>query len=387
MDLEFGLYIDNAGVLAKVVDSSLTSLQDIFTYLQSNAANDTSYVIQLVDDSVITSYASKTSPAVSNVTVTLQGSPGGNRITYPEILTGGVIGINAGTTFVLGKNITLDGNNVTGTGNTFLVSYGGKFKMKAGSKVTGCRGPYGAIRVVGNDANVGEFIMEGGEISGNDNGNDNDNGTVSIVGASFTMLDGKITENVNRGVYVSGKSTMVMEGGEISNNGTGKGTGLGRGVYLAAGSSSQFNSFTMKGGKIVNNGDRQGQVVSGVYASGRYVSVTLDGSVDLSGNGVNVWVYSATVRGSITLTGNFENLSKDPVTLLQIPIVVDIALTNSAAVFDDLKTSSSYLVSPEAITQFAPGVVFRPGGYTYNPPTVYGDQFTIGSDGVFTFVE
>jgi hypothetical protein len=392
--LDFGLYIDTAGDLTKVEDPSLTDLQAIFDYLESNAASDTSYVIQLLSDSVMTNYASKTS--VSNVTVTLQGSPGGNSVTWngTSFSGDGLIVINAGTTLVLNKNITLDGKNGTfgnSSRSAVFVGQNGKFKMGADSKITGCVGTNGAVWVygAGGTAPFGEFVMEGGEISGNANGFSY--GAVNVRSASFTMLDGKISGNNTRGVYAEhGGSKFVMEGGEISGNGTASDV-FGMGVCLR-GSNGSVESFTMKGGKIVNNG-KTGTPGGGVF-SGAYSSVTLDGRVDLRGNSVNVWASSSssTGHGPIVLGDGFENLNEPT------PIVVDTVNTNSNTygTIEYLKAwwgsdpclvgSAGAPADGDAIAQFTPGVAFRPSSSTSTATAVvFADLFTIGSDGRFNF--
>jgi hypothetical protein len=243
-DLEFGLYIDTAGELAKVEDPSLTDLQTVLAYLQSSAANNTSYVIQLTGDSDLTGYESRT--PVSNITVTLQGSPGGNSVTSrgEYFSASGLFYINAGTTFVLGKNITLDGKNApldsTSSASTskamVFVGQNSTFRMQAGSKITGCIGGSGTVWVYTN----GTFIMEGGEISGN--ANRRNSGAVVVQTASFTLLDGKISDNEN-GVTVSGQSTVVMEGGEISDNKMTASGGYdsGKGIRISNGNSSNLD--------------------------------------------------------------------------------------------------------------------------------------------------
>jgi len=143
----------------------------------------------------------------------------------------------------------------------------------------------------------GSFTMEGGTISENlveSKVNGRGGGVCVWMEALFTLKGGQIINNKvtgwNRrggvtngsagGVVVcgspSGKTTFIMEGGEISGNSTERYAG---GVLLIT-DQGEKGTFTMTGGTITGNTARGG---GGVYDYGGRFTVTIDGG-EVSGN-------------------------------------------------------------------------------------------------------
>jgi hypothetical protein len=378
--LTFGLFVKNGSELTRV-NYPATNLNEAFAWLEANAVNNTDYVILLDGDAGMTHYSSKS--GTSNVTVSLRGLFGERTVTYdggtytPASMDG-LIDINAGTTFVADENITLDGP-IYGSHSLVLVD-GGAFIMKTGSKLVHCASLNGAV-----NSNSGGFIMEGGEIC-----NNTSEGTFGAAvrvraASSFTMLGGKIRDNLCRGAFISGE--FAMAGGEISGNGLpteAMPNGVpGAGVCVSGDSSASPSKFTMTGGKIINNGapDMPG---SGVFQ--QHAALTLDGPVAISGNSINVWCYSATVRGPITLGASFANEPGNP------PIVVDTTTsTNSSnGALADIKNwwigYACLVGTPAAIAEFAPGLVAR-ASYSGVNQVFAVSSFTITASGRFNITE
>lgn len=167
--------------------------------------------------------------------------------------TGGVL-VNKGATFTMTGGHISD-NKASGAGGgavfnngTFTMTGGLIGSFTQGDKSYGKN--QGLAGAVYNGAH-GEFVMEGGVITGNEG---NNAGGVFVYNGygSFTMTGGSIANNTGisaGGVYVSG--TASMTGGEITGNeATGRkvNEGGGSGVYIAS-----TGNFTMTGGKVSEN--------------------------------------------------------------------------------------------------------------------------------------
>ncbi|MDR2029374.1 MAG: hypothetical protein LBP93_07545 [Treponema sp.] len=155
----------------------------------------------------------------------------------------------------------------------------------------------------------GEFIMAGGEISGNTAGM---GGAVLVYKGSMTMSGGIIQNNTNAeyskapgsggGIYLSDYTSLTMSGGTIRDNG-GAQTDTGGGV-----GANGKSLFTMTGGEILNNSSTsQG---GGVYVA-PYGNFTLSGGTisgnktGISGGGVYVSKYGAVfTQPGGTISGN-----------------------------------------------------------------------------------
>jgi hypothetical protein len=224
---------------------------------------------------------------------------------------GSLFNITAGE-LVLGNNITLKGRSA----NTMILVYvdgsSASLTMKAGAKITGNTGGFGANGGTGG-VFIGEnssFTMEGGVISGN---SDFSGGGVFVAGA-FTMTGGEISGNTasnygggtigGGGVSVVG-GAFTMTGGKISGNtasAVSPGVSCGGGVYVrylyVSEGSSNDGSFTMEGGEISDNSADDG---GGVYVGRGAFTITggeISGNTSNYGGGVFI-----SNEGSFTKTG------------------------------------------------------------------------------------
>ena len=173
-----------------------TTVAGAITYVNTNASAG-AYILQMFDDCTINT------PQRLNANARLMIESDGST---ERILTSASTGFmfqvsgNSTTTFTLGNNITLVGNNIS---NRCMVYVGnGTFIMEDGSKITGHRNTSGPA-----DESAAVYVFN------------NPNGT-------FIMRGGLITDNVSHfssnvavgGVQVAGTATFRMEGGEITGN-------------------------------------------------------------------------------------------------------------------------------------------------------------------------
>jgi len=234
-----------------------TTLAAFLTSLKETAQSGGNYTYEVKADETLApqdlSYEGK-----NNITITLTGDSA-NRIVSLQMVYGSMFIIRSGVTLVLGNNITLQGHNANNA-PLVIAHNGGTLIMNTGSKIsdnTNTSSTGGGVVVSGGlgSSASGNFIMNGGEISGNRAFGGGGGVAVSAF-CTFTMNNGKIINNsansYGGGVLVYGSFTM--EDGEISNNTL---TGnplhtiarqvLGGGVYV------NQATFTMNGGKITGN--------------------------------------------------------------------------------------------------------------------------------------
>ncbi len=141
--------------------------------------------------------------------------------------------------------------------------------------------------------NGGEFVMEGGCISGNvaDSESRSGGGVYVGSGATFTMNGGAIQNNTadyGGGVYVGSGATFTMNGGAIQNNGSEE-TLRGGGVYVGSGASAYGQAggtFNLAGGTITGNNAAIGGGVLGYWVeeSDPAYSITLSGNPRVTDN-------------------------------------------------------------------------------------------------------
>jgi hypothetical protein len=220
--------------------------------------------------------------------------------------------------------IVLKGDPVNGgvlnanrnSGSQGRVLYVANNKVTLGDKLT-LTGGYtlwgGAVCVgTAGSASDGEFIMAGGEISGNTAGL---GGGVLVYKGSMTMTGGIIKDNRNTdsygnvpgsggGVYLNEYTSLTMSAGVISENGGTK-TDNGGGVMVEG-----HGVFTMNGGEILNNtsSSKGGGVYIAPYGECAMSDGTISGNVSASGGGVSVSNYGGkfTKTGG-TISGNTPN--------------------------------------------------------------------------------
>jgi hypothetical protein len=253
--------------------------------------------------------AGKSAVIVIRGTLTGSGSFGSNQAmidisgagNYPPIIlegdpvTGGVLNANRnkdnqGRVLYIANNQVALGNNLILTGGYTL--WGGAV----------CVGTPGS-------PSEGEFIMAGGEISGNTAGL---GGAVLMYKGSMTMSGGIIKNNTNTdyskvmgsggGIYLAEYTSLTMSGGTIRDNGGAK-TDNGGGVKVEG-----TAQFTMTGGEILNNTSNihGGGVHVAAYGTFTLSSGIISGNkTGTSGGGIYLSPYGvAFTQSGGTISGN-----------------------------------------------------------------------------------
>jgi hypothetical protein len=197
---------------------------------------------------------------------------------------------------------TLDANIQNAAEGRVLYVGNNKVTLEEGLTLTGGKMFWGGAVMIGQHGSesAGEFIMAGGEISGNSG---DTGGAVLVYKGSFEMTGGLIKDNHGAdgsAVYVYEDTTFTMSGGAIQNNGGNNATS-GGGVYVGG-----HANFTMNGGDIAENSAIKG---GGVYISSFGDFTITDGTIQnntaTEGGGVYVSQYGATFNeNGGTITGN-----------------------------------------------------------------------------------
>jgi len=193
----------------------------------------------------------------------------------------GTSGVHIGQgTFTMNDGL-ISGNKA---GGVVVYNNGGKFIMKKGRIINNRIKYYGSS---GGGVGIlyGTFIMDGGEISGNEA---TDGGGVSVVHASFIMNGGTISgnkaESWGGGVFVAGdNSSFTMNGGVIAGNTSERFGGGGVGLYSEA-------TFTKTGKSIIygeNGGTNANKTLTGTGHAAHVNTVPYSTKRDLTaGEGV-----------------------------------------------------------------------------------------------------
>jgi TolB-like protein len=201
-----------------------TTLADQFTWLRTNAASNTNYIIEINGNITLAPQGLTLPPGRGNVTVILRGNETIRTINLSA--TGNLFSVHSGVTLILDNNITLRGRSDNNR-PLVVIENGGSLIMNSGSGITGNTG--GGVRV--NEGGI--FTMHGGSISNN----------VGLSGG--TARDGNPGERGNNGRIgsqggrggvggVFNQGTFTMHGGTISRNtggNGGRGGGGGMGGY------------------------------------------------------------------------------------------------------------------------------------------------------------
>jgi len=255
-----------------------TIIHQAFAYLNSTPAG-TEYILVLNDDTTVGGGALELSDGIS---LALRGIGGELEICLSS--PGFLFAVSNDAKLALDEGIALRGiesNNAT----VVDVRSHGTLIMRAGSAIRGNvnTGSGGGVFVGAN----GIFVMEGGEISGN-NANAGWFGGGGVFVASngtFLMEGGVIDSNTSNlgggGVFVTANGTFVMEDGKISGNTLRSGGNAGGGVRVETN-----GTFTMKGGEIFGN---TSITSGGVHTNGTF---TMEGGKILGNIGEGVRVSS-----------------------------------------------------------------------------------------------
>jgi len=269
----YGILIPGSGVAAKLA------------WLQSNAASDTLYGIEVTDNEYLV--PQKLSYTGKNGIVIIMNGIGAMR-TINLSAGGSLFTIDSNVTLILDNNITLNGRSGN-TASLITISQGGTMVMNAGSKITG--NSITSSSVIGGGVYVaGTFTMNGGEISGNTISGVQGGG-VFVLG-TFTMNGGTISSNTSSssggGVCVNG--TFTMNDGKISGNSSSSGGGVG--IYEGM--------FFMNGGEITANS--ASSIGGGVYVYSGYSAVN-DGAFIMSGGVIYGSNATASIRNTAKSNG------------------------------------------------------------------------------------
>jgi hypothetical protein len=192
---------------------------------------------------------------------------------YPPIVlqgdpaTGGILDVN--------RKKDEDGQVLFITNNK--VTLGEHLTLTGGNQLWG-----GAVRIgAPGFESAGEFIMAGGEISGNTGAS---GGAIMIYKGSMTMSGGVIKNNRN----------------DYNNN-----LGAGGGIYV-----NEYTTFTMTGGSIeANGGDPKAEKGGGIFVEGKGIATMSDGEIRgnasiVEGGGVYIAPYGVFNMSGGLITGN-----------------------------------------------------------------------------------
>jgi uncharacterized repeat protein (TIGR02543 family) len=404
------------------VDASYEdTLDDAFDYIWDNAESDDEYMVLLGADQDIKSFYPPQNDTRTGIKVTLRGHgeerkigwDGTSKQTYnPGVGDGGLFIINNENSLILDSNITLDGKNTvmycrsgqdtatsnqggaSNSGKAFMVAVGsGTLKMLDGSKIVRM-GRSGGNNVGPGGVFVnttGYFILDGGELSENDNnslfveskgnfhfisgaikktGSGLMGNGVTLKGGSFVMDGGEISGDANnitgRGIYVNCDNTgcpATINGGTIKNFQYGVSTESYGTVTLENGTIDSCSigietktTFIINGGDITNTENP-------IKMYGRLAALVLNASVNIT-SPLYIYFYN-NANGTIYLGNNFSTTSN---------ISINIG-TNSSANFK----KADYWAGT--------GKAFLKGGTPEKPTAITQsqlDKFTAGIGGYGT---
>jgi hypothetical protein len=207
------------------------------------------------------------------------------------------------------KGGVLDAGRPGGNGGRVLYIANNKVTLDSNLTLTGGSRLWGGAVCIGTPGVVssGEFVMAGGEISGNVAGS---GGGVFVYTGAMTMTGGVIKNNITTfnkyggsggGVFVYEFSTFTMTGGTIENNGgaaTENGGGVaadGKARFIMTGGTIRANTSSIKGGGVHVSPDgsfsMSGGTISGNNSKGSgggvFVSLQYGGVFTQSGGTVS----------------------------------------------------------------------------------------------------
>ncbi|MCL2442501.1 MAG: hypothetical protein FWD13_03450 [Treponema sp.] len=283
------------------------SLVEKLTWISNNVISYNKYLIEIDKNETISpqtlSYSGK-----HDIIIIMKGKDQMRNISLST--QGPLLKVNENVTLILYDNITLNG--IEDNSYSLIHINNGTLIMNNNVKIINNTGGCG-VRVEGDSG--GNFIMNGGEISGNTLYSNNYavlGGGVYVSDGVFTMNNGKISGNsVNSNFYAVGgggisilNGTFIMNGGEIyGNNANSSYIAYGGGVYLS-------NAiFSMNDGIISGNTANTWNSFSSsaAYGGGVYVgnsTFTMNGGEIFGNTAVaNVSTHNAS-GGGIFLTTN-----------------------------------------------------------------------------------
>ena len=208
-----------------------------------------------------------------------------------------------------GKNIIINGGNITITGGDAAAGIGGGFKQE-GKNIT-ING--GNITIIGGDAaagigggatgvgenitiNGGNITVTGGEASAGIGGGAGEAGeNITINGGDVTVTGGVGAAGIGGGANGAGKN-ITISGGKVHVTGREGAAGIGGGV------NENCENITISGGNITVTGDKKGSGI-GSGSSGHCENITISGGdLTVTGGEEGVGIGAG-------LHGNCENIT------------------------------------------------------------------------------
>jgi hypothetical protein len=207
----------------------------------------------------------------------------------------------------------LDANRTTTNGRVLYIAQN-KVTLGPGLVLTGGRMLWGGavcVGINGEPLSAGEFIVDGGEISGNNAGS---GGAVLVYRGVMRMISGVIKNNYNifnenqadgGGIYMYEDTTLFMSGGTVSDNGSAPKTSKGGGIFIEGQATA-----IMSGGEILRNtsAEEGGGVYVTAYGTFNMSGGTISGNTSAKGGGVGVSQFSTVFnKTGGTISGNTPN--------------------------------------------------------------------------------
>ena len=217
-----------------------------------------------------------------------------------------------------GKNIIINGGNITITGGDAAAGIGGGFKQE-GKNIT-ING--GNITIIGGDAaagigggatgvgenitiNGGNITVTGGEASAGIGGGAGEAGeNITINGGDVTVTGGVGAAGIGGGANGAGKN-ITISGGKVHVTGREGAAGIGGGV------NENCENITISGGNITVTGDKKGSGI-GSGSSGHCENITISGGdLTVTGGeyGVGIGVGSYGIIERLTISGGIVNVT------------------------------------------------------------------------------
>jgi hypothetical protein len=217
---------------------------------------------------------------VDDVKLTIEGIGGERKINLSEqgiLFNAGGEG-KTGIELILGDNVTLVGRGTGGGAGNLVVkaANGAKITMLEGSKITGNTSNSAAYYGAAVYVSGGEFIMEGGAVTGN---------TGAYSGSNLNV----------GGVMVAESGKFTMEGGSVSGN-----VGTCGDVYI----SPNAVSFTLSGNAAIGNltlganSARNASVNVASELTGGSIKLNLRGSDPVISANIGYWRDKPVLKGA-----------------------------------------------------------------------------------------
>ncbi len=339
-------------------------------------------------------------------TAKVKGNTGTNIEGNSNSKGGGVFNCH-GSQFIMQGNAEISGNQISSTSSSSSGAgvcneeTGSLFTMKDSAKISNNTVSASGACYGGGvyNYNAGQFVLEGGIISGNtvtSSGSGSIGGGVySYNNTTFTMSGGTITGNSTNstaaatysrggGVFTS-NATFTMSGGTISSNQANNTSASG---YAEGGGVFNWNIFNMTGGRITGNSAKVGGGVC------NFTTFNLSGSAEIDSNTATTEGGGVeNTSGTFSMTGGSiaDNTAPKGKGVLNAAI---FNMSGSAALNtnNEVYLNSGKVISVTAdLTGTSPFAVIKPSSYTAGSNVVtlvsglsagaYSSKFTVAPNG------